>query len=293
MAEASSEEVMPGPSAAADDTEVTDVSQLSLADITGITDADTTGTLDMNAGASDNELEITLESILSTHDTSTVDLEEEEHRQSLSVKELVEENKLLQQEKKAIQVELLCMEGTLNRFKEIDGSQMREVEALTARLFESEMRYREREVSVKRMVDEMEELHENLAELDSRFARSEENNAQLKKERDEKVQELTQKNTELEEKAENMGREVNISREELKKLRLEVDTTKKEAMVKSEQVREAVAGMSGPTSAYMKRNKGSKSPLKKLKCYRLLKDVTGKLQTLMKDIDDGGKDGAK
>lgn len=40
-----------------------------------------------------------------------------------------------------------------------------------------------REEAAKKMIDQMEELHENLAELDARFERSEEHNQQLREEK--------------------------------------------------------------------------------------------------------------
>lgn len=44
---------------------------------------------------------------------------------------------------------------------------------------------KEREEAAQKNVDQMEELHENLAELDARFERSEEQNKLMKKEKEE------------------------------------------------------------------------------------------------------------
>ena len=67
-----------------------------------------------------------------------------------------------------------------------DKNKTAEIEKLKAQL-------KEREDASKKMVDQMEELHENLAELDSRFERSEEHNQQLRDERTEFRDEHEQK----------------------------------------------------------------------------------------------------
>ena len=78
-------------------------------------------------------------------------------------------------------------------------SQQATIEDMKVELRESAVRYADREASVKKMVEEMEELHENLAELDQRFERSEEHNLQLRQDRDEFRHELEDEIKRLEE----------------------------------------------------------------------------------------------
>ena len=79
------------------------------------------------------------------------------------------------------------------------------------------------------------------------------------------------------------------TRSELSILKLEFEQYKKESVGKITSMRESfkssVENTSQPVSKYIENNRGSKSPLKKLKSYKLLKEVDGNLQTILKDVE--------
>ena len=73
------------------------------------------------------------------------------------------------------------------------------------------------------------------------------------------------------------------TRDELSRVRSEYDKHKKDTTQKIDTIRKFVEEASQPVNAYIIQNKGSKSPLKKLACYKTLKDVDGRLQLLQKE----------
>lgn len=61
----------------------------------------------------------------------------------------------------------------------------------------AEEKLSEREEASAKMIDQMEELHENLAELDMRFERSESHNKQLQQEKEELRREMEKEISDL------------------------------------------------------------------------------------------------
>ena len=76
-----------------------------------------------------------------------------------------------------------------------------EIAALKEELVRKIKTLDEREEAIAKMVDQMEELHENLAELDARFERSEKMNLQLKEEKEEAKESIEKELHELKLKA--------------------------------------------------------------------------------------------
>lgn len=168
-----------------------------------------------------------------------------------------------------------------------------ELEALRKALYCAETRLAEKDDASVKMVDQMEELHENLAELDVRFERSETINKQLREEKEEIKQEFETQLTDVQTTLTKSQAEAKEAKEALSKLSEEFQKYQNETNNKIQNLqntyKNSIDNVLNPLSSYLEKNKGSKIPLKKTKCYRLLKSTESNLKNTVTETENNNK----
>lgn len=159
-----------------------------------------------------------------------------------------------------------------------------EIRVLRIAMTDSQKRCNEQEVDATKHVDEMEELHENLAELDGRFERSERLNEELRAELEFTKTELQRKNDELCENIVKAEIELSDSRDKYEDLRKEYESFKVEAVTKYDSlvkaIKDSVENTYKNVKDYLERKRARKFS-RRGKSYRMLLSLESELHVML------------
>ena len=169
-----------------------------------------------------------------------------------------------------------------------------EIVQLRQALIEAQKKYALKEKEATQNIGEMEELHENLAELDKRFERSETLNVQLREELETVKMELQSKNIELSKNIREAERSLRASQDECERLRKEFNKFKTEANVKYELMRTSLKTsientMVSVNGCLEQRRRRSSKFRRKGKCYKMLQAVSGELEMILATFNKDGE----